>query len=85
MHSIFQFKKSDTDQRSWRGTEVSARASILSGAGSLEQPWKGATSEQGHCAPRAAADSQGRLPEALQKIHFREDNDDKTIGILLKN
>lgn len=70
-------KKTNTDPRSWRGTEVSARASILSWAGSLEQPWKGATSVQGHYAPTAAADSQGRLPEALQKMHFRKHNDDK--------
>ena len=44
---------------------MSARASILSWAGSLEQPWKGATSEQGHCAPTAAADSLGRSPVTL--------------------
>ena len=44
---------------------MSARASILSWAGSLEQPWKGATSEQGHCAPTAAADSARKFVVTL--------------------
>lgn len=42
-----------------------ARASILCRAGSLEQPWKEAMSEQGHCALTAAADSLERSPEVL--------------------
>lgn len=68
---------------------MSARASILSWAGSLEQPWKGATSEQGHCAPTAAADSLGRSPVTLHakkkkntNTNFKDNNN--KISILLK-
>lgn len=34
-------------------------------------------SVQGHCFPTAAADNLERSPEALQKINFRKDTDDK--------
>lgn len=59
--------KSVIDQRSWRGSEVSAGAAALFQAGSPERPWRGATSEPGYCAPAAAVCSLERLAGALQK------------------
>lgn len=59
--------KSVIDQRSWRGSEVSAAAVALFQAGSPVRPWRGAASEPGYCAPAAAVCSLERLAGALQK------------------
>lgn len=69
--------KSVTDQRSWRGSEVSAGASALCPAGSPERPWRGATSEPGRCAPAAAACSLEKLTGALHKQIKKKINSNK--------